>query len=257
MSLFTRYWKLTVWRSQVCQLQSRGLAGWVLTGVLSKWKCASLILSPWLPCGLDRPKSLSFRKGLGRVSIAPTDQGGQNVSRQMLVRTPPRSKRRRRCSVRHECHRRRRCHPHPICRLGILHDHEGSLVGARQSVSLVWSLETPRIKIQMIWGPGFEDPQQRWSFAQRRFTDEMGTTHGSRHHHRHCNPLSLQLRRVSPGTVIMRSLQMAEDGVLTDQWPIVARQDKNPTSSSTWCDDDLLSIASPPPSGTRGCRILP
>lgn len=39
-----------------------------LTGVLSRWKCASLILSPWLPWGLDRPKSRSLRNGLSHVS---------------------------------------------------------------------------------------------------------------------------------------------------------------------------------------------
>lgn len=106
-----------------------------------------------------------------------------------------------------------------------------------------------------FWGPGCG--MRRWSFGQRQFTDKVGTTHGSRRLHQDYNPLSLQLYCVSPGIITMRHDQYGEDGMFTDRWPIVVRQDKSPTSSSTWCDDDLPSIASPPPSGTRGCRILP
>lgn len=43
-----------------------------LTGVLSRWKCASLMLSPWLPWGLDRPKRRSLRKGLDDGQYVPS-----------------------------------------------------------------------------------------------------------------------------------------------------------------------------------------
>lgn len=39
-------------------------------GVLSRWKCASFKLSPWLPWGLDKPNRRSFRKSLDVVVVS-------------------------------------------------------------------------------------------------------------------------------------------------------------------------------------------